>query len=219
MLSVSLTQKVSQFQIVVATKTPQADPEGGGQRMDAIGWEGGVQCKENTMNASSNIIVNLDGGSLLVSTYGNFESSGLSAEMYLFREPKPQTMDHNCYFSAGGTVRMLPNQTAAQELLGLDVHSLLGVDPLLELSDLNSVHVREGSPALRLGFRNFDYGPRAKQLKSDDTSHGTKPHLVFLFCDNVGWSNLGYHRTHPTREVVTPQIDGLVRTGLELDRM
>ena len=73
--------------------------------------------------------------------------------------------------------------------------------------------------ALRLGFRNFDYGPRAKQLKSDDTSHGTKPHLVFLFCDNVGWSNLGYHRTRPTREVVTPQIDGLVRTGLELDRM
>ena len=127
-------------------------------------------------------------------------------------------MDRNCYFSKGGTVRMLPNQTAAQELLGLDVHSLLGVDPLLELSDLSSVHVREGSPALRLGFRNFEYGPRAK-LKSDDTGHGTKPHLVFLFCDNVGWSNLGYHRTRPTREVVTPQIDGLVRTGLELDRM
>ena len=45
------------------------------------------------------------------------------------------------------------------------------------------------------------------------------PHIVFLFCDNVGWSNLGYHRSVPTKEVVTPNIDALARTGLELDRM
>ena len=38
---------------------------------------------------------------------------------------------------------------------------------------------------------------------------GSKPHIVFLFCDNVGWANLGYHRAMPTREVVTPNIDGL----------
>jgi hypothetical protein len=30
-----------------------------------------------------------------------------------------------------------------------------------------------------------------------DSSAALKPHIVFLFCDNVGWSNLGYHtRTH-----------------------
>jgi arylsulfatase B len=46
-----------------------------------------------------------------------------------------------------------------------------------------------------------------------------KPHIVFLFCDNVGWSNVGYHRSVPTPEVKTPRIDELARTGLELDRM
>jgi hypothetical protein len=40
---------------------------------------------------------------------------------------------------------------------------------------------------------------------------GSKPHLVFLFCDNVGWANVGFHRTAPTPEVVTPNIDELVR--------
>ena len=50
-------------------------------------------------------------------------------------------------------------------------------------------------------------------------SAAERPHVVFLFCDNVGWSNVGYHRARPTREVATPQIDGLVRTGVELDRM
>ena len=46
-----------------------------------------------------------------------------------------------------------------------------------------------------------------------------RPHIVFLFCDNVGWSNVGYHRRTPTNEVATPRIDALARTGLELDRM
>jgi hypothetical protein len=50
-------------------------------------------------------------------------------------------------------------------------------------------------------------------------SPASKPHIVFLFCDNVGWSNLGYHREEPTKEVQTPVIDALVRTGVELDRM
>ena len=52
-----------------------------------------------------------------------------------------------------------------------------------------------------------------------DSSAALKPHIVFLFCDNVGWSNLGYHREEPTKEVQTPVIDALVRTGIELDRM
>ena len=40
---------------------------------------------------------------------------------------------------------------------------------------------------------------------------GSRPHLVFLFCDNVGWANVGFHRSTPTPEVVTPNIDELVR--------
>ena len=40
---------------------------------------------------------------------------------------------------------------------------------------------------------------------------GSRPHLVFLFCDNVGWANVGFHRATPTPEVVTPNIDELVR--------
>lgn len=42
-------------------------------------------------------------------------------------------------------------------------------------------------------------------------ARGSKPHLVFLFCDNVGWASVGYHRSVPTPEVVTPNIDELVR--------
>jgi hypothetical protein len=36
---------------------------------------------------------------------------------------------------------------------------------------------------------------------------------VFLFCDNVGWANVGFHRSTPTPEVVTPNIDELVRVS------
>ena len=91
---------------------------------------------------------------------------------------------------------------------------------------------------------------------------GARPHIVFLFCDNVGWANVGhpppnsdcqepflgpeiftnvnpygeyflgpddypggpesrtqvgYHRAAPTREVVTPHIDALAKTGLHSD--
>ena len=33
-----------------------------------------------------------------------------------------------------------------------------------------------------------------------------------------GWANVGYHRNPPTREVVTPNIDDLVKQGLELNQ-
>jgi len=41
-------------------------------------------------------------------------------------------------------------------------------------------------------------------------SAGSKPHIVFLFCDNVGWASVGFHRATPTAEVITPNIDELV---------
>ena len=46
----------------------------------------------------------------------------------------------------------------------------------------------------------------------------SKPHLVFMLVDDWGWANVGYHRDPPTKEVITPNIDGLVREGLELDQ-
>ena len=45
-----------------------------------------------------------------------------------------------------------------------------------------------------------------------------KPHIVFMLVDDWGWANVGYHRKPPTPEVVTPNIDNLVKDGLELDQ-
>ena len=36
--------------------------------------------------------------------------------------------------------------------------------------------------------------------------------------DDWGWANVGYHRDPPTKEVVTPNFDSLVKQGLELDQ-
>ena len=45
-----------------------------------------------------------------------------------------------------------------------------------------------------------------------------KPHIIFMMVDDWGWANVGYHRNPPTAEVVTPNIDSLVKDGLELDQ-
>ena len=47
---------------------------------------------------------------------------------------------------------------------------------------------------------------------------GAKPHIVMMLVDDWGWANVGYHRNPPTNEVVTPNIDNLVKQGLELDQ-
>ena len=43
-----------------------------------------------------------------------------------------------------------------------------------------------------------------------------------MLSDNLGWATVGYHRAvspaGPSPEVQTPNIDGLVRSGIELDR-
>ena len=45
-----------------------------------------------------------------------------------------------------------------------------------------------------------------------------KPHIVLMLVDDWGWDNVGYHRNQTTKEVVTPNIDNLVKEGLELDQ-
>ena len=42
------------------------------------------------------------------------------------------------------------------------------------------------------------------------------PHIVTLLADDYGWANVGYH--HASKEVVTPNIDGLKSDGIELTR-
>lgn len=44
------------------------------------------------------------------------------------------------------------------------------------------------------------------------------PHIVMMLVDDWGWADVGYHRDPPTKEVVTPNIDGLVKQGLELNQ-
>ena len=49
---------------------------------------------------------------------------------------------------------------------------------------------------------------------------GTKPHIVVLLVDNLGWANVGFHRPPdvPAREISTPNLDKLAAEYLILDR-
>jgi len=57
-------------------------------------------------------------------------------------------------------------------------------------------------------------------------AEGSKPHILFLLADDMGWANIGYHRRSSTTadekqgqlEVQTPAIDSLVDEGIILDR-
>lgn len=65
--------------------------------------------------------------------------------------------------------------------------------------------------------------PGASAVAAAAATAATKPHLVYVLSDNLGWGNVGYHRaaspSGPSPEVVTPNIDHLVATGIELDRL
>ena len=49
---------------------------------------------------------------------------------------------------------------------------------------------------------------------------GSRPHIVFVLADNLGWANVGWHTPPetPKHEIQTPNLDALVADGLELDR-
>jgi len=47
-------------------------------------------------------------------------------------------------------------------------------------------------------------------------SLSAKPNIFFILVDDYGWNNIGYH--NPSKEVSTPNINELVKIGVELDR-
>ena len=60
----------------------------------------------------------------------------------------------------------------------------------------------------------LDHGARRATPAPAANNETTRPHLVFVMADDLGWSNVGYHNEHAK----TPHIDRLVREGVELDR-
>ena len=42
----------------------------------------------------------------------------------------------------------------------------------------------------------------------------TKPNIVILLADDLGWGDVGYHNS----DVVTPNIDTIARSGVAFDR-
>lgn len=46
-------------------------------------------------------------------------------------------------------------------------------------------------------------------------STSKSPHLILLVLDDLGWADVGYHGS----DFATPNIDALVSSGIELDRM
>ena len=47
----------------------------------------------------------------------------------------------------------------------------------------------------------------------------TPPHIVLIYADDLGWGNVGWHRTAATPSVATPHLDEMVSVGVELNRM
>lgn len=50
------------------------------------------------------------------------------------------------------------------------------------------------------------------------TAAAPKPHILMVIVDDFGWADAGWHREVPTREVLTPTMDALVKEGVELNR-
>lgn len=47
----------------------------------------------------------------------------------------------------------------------------------------------------------------------------SKPHIIHILADDLGWGELGYHNQEAGDDIRTPNIDALVSEGLELDRL
>lgn len=50
------------------------------------------------------------------------------------------------------------------------------------------------------------------------SSLGTVPHILHVIIDDFGWGNTNYHRDVADPEIVTPNMDGLVKEGIMMMR-
>ena len=88
------------------------------------------------------------------------------------RGPWFEEMDHNCFFKRAGAFTATVEELRFEERpdpavqkydlkgwqdLGFDVHSVFA-DPLFVDPDRNDFQVRPDSPALKVGFKNFEMG-------------------------------------------------------------
>ena len=69
--------------------------------------------------------------------------------------------------------------------------------------------------AFALPRRLARHGPRSPFM---GFTRPLRPHIFLLLIDDLGWGNVGFNRAAPTREVQTPTLDGLVASGVKLDR-
>ena len=53
---------------------------------------------------------------------------------------------------------------------------------------------------------------------SNPNAPSSKPHIVFMLVDDWGWADVGYHRNTSDNDISTPNIDSLVKEGLQLDQ-
>jgi len=47
---------------------------------------------------------------------------------------------------------------------------------------------------------------------------GTQPHILHILLDDFGWADAGWHRPPGYKDLQTPNMDALVKEGVELDR-
>jgi hypothetical protein len=78
-------------------------------------------------------------------------------------------------------------------------------------------------PALPASLTTGGCAQSHRQLSHPLSPYLTSPtQIVYILSDNLGWGNVGYHRklspAGPSPEVVTPNLDQLVASGIELDR-
>ncbi|MEO8271719.1 MAG: hypothetical protein ABI557_18495, partial [Aureliella sp.] len=66
-------------------------------------------------------------------------------------------VDNNCYFNAAGDeITFAGMDRGTWQELGHDEHSIIA-DPMFVDPENNDYHLRPESPALKIGFKPFDY--------------------------------------------------------------
>lgn len=65
-------------------------------------------------------------------------------------------MDNNCYWNTAGEVNFIDKTLEQWQALGRDKHSIIA-DPKFKNPEAYDFHLGEDSPALKIGFKPFDY--------------------------------------------------------------